>query len=180
MRVIEIGCGTGNLSIFIKRLHPQAEVVGLDPDPKAAPRDPRDQDQKGVRYDDDLGTRWASAWSDPQWLALDLGSPRRVGRVSLVWEDAYARGYDVQVSSDGSSWRTVASVAITPTLPLETAAALRAPGIDCSNVDAAQTCTLQAAALPALPGYANATGAYAAMERKLAAHRGLKPSKSAS
>ena len=33
--VIEIGCGTGNLSILIKRLHPQAEVVGLDPDPKA-------------------------------------------------------------------------------------------------------------------------------------------------
>lgn len=44
--------------------------------------------------------------------------------------------------------------------------ALRAPGIDCSNVDAAQTCTLQAAALPSLPGYANATGAYAAMARK--------------
>lgn len=33
-RVIEIGCGTGNLSILIKRLHPQAEVIGLDPDPK--------------------------------------------------------------------------------------------------------------------------------------------------
>ena len=34
-RVLEIGCGTGNLLILIKRLHPQAEVVGLDPDPKA-------------------------------------------------------------------------------------------------------------------------------------------------
>jgi tetratricopeptide (TPR) repeat protein len=44
--------------------------------------------------------------------------------------------------------------------------ALRAPGIDCSNVAAAQTCTLEAAALPALPGYANATGAYAAMEQR--------------
>jgi tetratricopeptide (TPR) repeat protein len=43
--------------------------------------------------------------------------------------------------------------------------ALRAPGIDCSNVDAAQTCTLQAAALPALPGFANATAGYAAMQR---------------
>ena len=37
-RVIEIGCGTGNLSILIKRLHPQAEVIGLDPDPKALAR----------------------------------------------------------------------------------------------------------------------------------------------
>lgn len=44
--------------------------------------------------------------------------------------------------------------------------ALRAPGIDCSNVDAAQTCTLQAAAVPAMPGFANATAAYRALEQK--------------
>lgn len=44
--------------------------------------------------------------------------------------------------------------------------ALRAPGIDCSNVDASQTCTLQAAALPAAPGFANATAAYRALEQK--------------
>src|SRR5215207_8894505 len=37
-RIIEIGCGTGNLSILIRLLHPQAEVVGLDPDPKALAR----------------------------------------------------------------------------------------------------------------------------------------------
>jgi SAM-dependent methyltransferase len=36
--VIELGCGTGNLLILIKRLHPQAQVVGLDPDPKALAR----------------------------------------------------------------------------------------------------------------------------------------------
>jgi ubiquinone/menaquinone biosynthesis C-methylase UbiE len=35
LRVLEIGCGTGNLAILAKRLHPDAEVVGLDPDPKA-------------------------------------------------------------------------------------------------------------------------------------------------
>lgn len=37
-RVLEIGCGTGNLTILIKRLHPDAEVVGIDPDPKALAR----------------------------------------------------------------------------------------------------------------------------------------------
>lgn len=37
-RVLEVGCGTGNLAILIKRLHPGAEVVGLDPDPKALAR----------------------------------------------------------------------------------------------------------------------------------------------
>jgi Tfp pilus assembly protein PilF len=44
--------------------------------------------------------------------------------------------------------------------------ALRAPGIDCSNVDAAQTCSLQAAAVPALPGFVNATAGYAAMQAR--------------
>ncbi len=37
-RVLEIGCGTGNLTLLVKRLHPGAEVVGLDPDPKALAR----------------------------------------------------------------------------------------------------------------------------------------------
>jgi len=34
-RLLEIGCGTGNLSILAKRLYPSAEVVGIDPDSKA-------------------------------------------------------------------------------------------------------------------------------------------------
>lgn len=47
-----------------------------------------------------------------------------------------------------------------------TAIALRAPGIDCSNVDASQSCVLQAAAAPAQPGFVNATAAYRALEQK--------------
>jgi ubiquinone/menaquinone biosynthesis C-methylase UbiE len=34
-RVLEIGCGTGSLSLLIKQLHPDADLTGLDPDPKA-------------------------------------------------------------------------------------------------------------------------------------------------
>jgi ubiquinone/menaquinone biosynthesis C-methylase UbiE len=34
-RVLDIGCGTGALVTLIKRLHPDVDVVGLDPDPKA-------------------------------------------------------------------------------------------------------------------------------------------------
>jgi ubiquinone/menaquinone biosynthesis C-methylase UbiE len=37
-RVLEVGCGTGNLSILAKRLNPAAEVTGIDPDPKALAR----------------------------------------------------------------------------------------------------------------------------------------------
>lgn len=37
-RLLEIGCGTGNLSMLAKRLYPSAEMVGIDPDPKALSR----------------------------------------------------------------------------------------------------------------------------------------------
>ncbi|TCB98046.1 penicillin acylase family protein [Micromonospora zingiberis] len=57
--------------------------------------------------DGDLGTRWASSWSDNQWIRVDLGSVRQVGRVVLAWEAAYARSYRVEVSTDGTTWRPV-------------------------------------------------------------------------
>ena len=37
-RVLDIGCGTGTFAVLIKRVHPDVEVVGLDPDPKALAR----------------------------------------------------------------------------------------------------------------------------------------------
>jgi ubiquinone/menaquinone biosynthesis C-methylase UbiE len=37
-RVLEIGCGTGNLALLVKRTAPSLDVVGLDPDPRALDR----------------------------------------------------------------------------------------------------------------------------------------------
>jgi ubiquinone/menaquinone biosynthesis C-methylase UbiE len=33
-RVLDLGCGTGTLTILTKQLHPESDVVGLDGDPK--------------------------------------------------------------------------------------------------------------------------------------------------
>ncbi len=33
-RILDIGCGTGTLDIIIKKAYPDAEVVGIDGDPK--------------------------------------------------------------------------------------------------------------------------------------------------
>ncbi|MCF2530982.1 galactose-binding domain-containing protein [Yinghuangia soli] len=57
-------------------------------------------------FDGNPGTRWASEWSDNQWLQVDLGRVHPVGRVTLDWESAYARAYRIEVSEDGATWRT--------------------------------------------------------------------------
>ncbi|MEN1883101.1 beta-1,3-glucanase family protein [Streptomyces mirabilis] len=59
--------------------------------------------------DGDTGTRWSSAFADPQWLRVDLGSTQQLTRVSLNWEAAYATGYQIQTSTDANSWTTVYS-----------------------------------------------------------------------
>ncbi len=52
-------------------------------------------------------TRWSSEFSDPQWLAVDLGIPTRFSRVILDWETACAQDYAIQVSLDGTAWTDV-------------------------------------------------------------------------
>lgn len=51
-RVLEIGCGTGNVTIRAVRVHPGAELVGLDPDPRALARAQRKaRDLTGIRFE---------------------------------------------------------------------------------------------------------------------------------
>jgi hypothetical protein len=59
--------------------------------------------------DGNTGTRWSSAFSDPQWIRVDLGASHAVSRVVLTWEAAYARAFQLQTSPDGSTWTTVYS-----------------------------------------------------------------------
>lgn len=54
-RVLDIGCGTGTLVILIKRLHPEVEVVGLDPDPRALARGRRKAARAGLSIQFDQG-----------------------------------------------------------------------------------------------------------------------------
>ena len=59
--------------------------------------------------DGNITTRWASAWADPQWLQVDLGSVKSFTHVELNWESAYATAYQLQTSTDGTNWTTVYS-----------------------------------------------------------------------
>lgn len=54
-RILEIGCGTGNLTTLVKRLYPAIEIVGLDPDPKALDRARRKANRQRVSVQLDRG-----------------------------------------------------------------------------------------------------------------------------
>nr|WP_104790785.1 discoidin domain-containing protein [Streptomyces sp. QL37]PPQ61404.1 coagulation factor 5/8 type domain-containing protein [Streptomyces sp. QL37] len=64
--------------------------------------------------DGDNGTRWSSAFSDPQWLKVDLGTAASVSQIVLRWEAAYSTGYRIEFSSDNSSWSTAYSTTTGP------------------------------------------------------------------
>jgi ubiquinone/menaquinone biosynthesis C-methylase UbiE len=52
LRVLEIGCGTGNVTTRVKRAAPGADVVGCDPDPLALARAQRKaHGMSGIRFE---------------------------------------------------------------------------------------------------------------------------------
>ena len=66
--------------------------------------------RSGFVTDGDPSTRWSSAFSDPQWVYIDLGSIFIINRVKLAWETAYGADYQIQLSNDGTNWSTAYTV----------------------------------------------------------------------
>ena len=88
------GCGTDNAA-----LHRPATASSMENGGTPA----------SAAVDGDLATRWSSAFSDPQWLQVDLGSTMSICQVVLQWEAAYASSFQIQVSADGQTWTTLAT-----------------------------------------------------------------------
>src|SRR5262249_33172241 len=63
----------------------------------------------GNAVDGNTGTRWSSAFSDPQALTVDLGVTTSICQVVINWETAYATAYQIQTSPDGTAWTTIFS-----------------------------------------------------------------------
>ena len=59
--------------------------------------------------DGNIGTYWYKRSSSQHWLRVDLGSRQSFSKVVIKWGTEYSRSYNVEVSSDGSSWTRVKS-----------------------------------------------------------------------
>ncbi|MFD7994717.1 discoidin domain-containing protein [Streptomyces mexicanus] len=106
-RATDWGSSLWTLSVF-DTARPGVDLA-LHADARASSVD-QDDHRAGNVTDGDLGTRWSSAWQDDQWIRVDLGSAQTFDRVDLVWEQAYAATFVVQVSQDGEQWTDVKSV----------------------------------------------------------------------
>src|ERR1700730_11229116 len=88
------GCGTANAALN----HPAtaSSIEGAGTPASAA-------------FDGNTGTRWSSAFSDPQWLQVDLGSSQNICKVTLNWEAAYGKAFQIQTSPDAVTWTPIFS-----------------------------------------------------------------------
>ncbi|MCX7985838.1 MAG: discoidin domain-containing protein [Bacteroidales bacterium] len=60
-----------------------------------------------LAVDGNTNTRWESAFSDPQWISLDLGANYNVSKVVIKWEAANAKNYTLEGSTDGINWTII-------------------------------------------------------------------------
>jgi hypothetical protein len=89
------GCGTANAALNRPATSSTVENAGT---PASA------------AVDGNTGTRWSSAFSDPQWLQVDLGSTQQICQVVLTWEAAFASAFQIQVSATGTgAWTNIFS-----------------------------------------------------------------------
>jgi hyaluronoglucosaminidase len=72
----------------------------------------QDLDRLAPRFvnDGDSSTRWASGYSDDEWVQVKLAGPTAVRAITVSWESACANAYSLQTSTDGSTWQTLRTV----------------------------------------------------------------------
>lgn len=57
--------------------------------------------------DGNTNSRWSSSFNHSNWLVVDLGASYNINRVTLNWEAAYGKGYQIQTSANGTDWTTI-------------------------------------------------------------------------
>ncbi len=59
--------------------------------------------------DGNKSSRWSSAFSDPQWIRIDLQSAYNITGARIFWEAAAAKNFEIQVSDNATTWTRVFS-----------------------------------------------------------------------
>jgi len=103
----------GSFNVAARQLvtYPTLPTTGNSPDGcyiSTALRASASSGNAAIAIDGDQGSRWESAFSDPQYITIDLGVLTRINQVTLSWENASAKNYYLLGSVDSLKWDTIA------------------------------------------------------------------------
>lgn len=59
-----------------------------------------------LAIDGNDGTRWESAYTDDEWLVVNMGQVRTFNTVRINWEGAFAKEFTIYYSTDSINWST--------------------------------------------------------------------------
>jgi hypothetical protein len=57
--------------------------------------------------DGKMTTRWASKMEDPQWVWIDFGRDTKIQKLTIHWETAFGKEYEIYKSSDNENWELI-------------------------------------------------------------------------
>lgn len=67
--------------------------------------------EKAIDGDVQNESRWESKHNvDPQTFTVNLGEVRKIKRLNICWENAGAKDYNIEVSTDGNTWTNIADI----------------------------------------------------------------------
>jgi hypothetical protein len=93
---VTVGTTSSNLALNKTATTSSVEAAGLE----------------GSKAVDGNGTsRWASAYTDAEWIYVDLNATYNVNRVKITWEAAYGKNYKIQIaSSTAGPWSDLKTI----------------------------------------------------------------------
>ncbi|MFQ9515747.1 MAG: discoidin domain-containing protein [Eubacterium sp.] len=60
--------------------------------------------------DNNKDTRWQSTTQGDEYIIIDLGKECQMNKFMMIWENAQAKDYTIEISSDGKNYTTAASI----------------------------------------------------------------------
>ncbi len=97
--------------LFISSLIAEVKPVAFNDILSVKASDEAHGTKAGNAVDNDITTRWETTHGvDPEWLEITLKKKHTISCIKIIWENASARIYEIQVSEDGHNWKNAASV----------------------------------------------------------------------
>ena len=98
------------ISMWSLEVHDGADGPDLAIHKAASASTEGDETSAAAVVDGNPDTRWSSEYRDDQWIQVDLGEAADFDRATILWEQAFALDFRVQVSDDGGAWTDLKSM----------------------------------------------------------------------